>query len=596
MEPGPPHSPETAAPARRVGAALGAFTLLLLFARLAAFLRFGSRSGYGLADVAAHEASFWLSHALLIVPAFVLLAVATGPWGDRALRSLAARVRGTDRRTRWAALLALTALLFALYATLRSVVLLDLPLTDDEQMLDFGARILASGHLCVPAPQPTDAWALLYLHTQAGCVASLDFPGNLVFRAAGIISGLGDTLYTLAAAGTGALFVLAAHRRGGARAAVLGAAFWVASPMALWLSTTSHPHIVSRLLIAAAYVVYLGLARSPVVTWRLRHGALLGVLAGLAGVCRPAEGVALLLPIAVHLGWLAVRGRRVGFVLGAALGVGLPLLLLGLYNQVLTDHWYLLPRSAPGASVARGITRRGPWERLGRNTGINVLMLAVWVLGPIGLPLALLGLRQRSATGPVIFAGVLLLAVSGMLHDNTGLHSVGPIHFSEAVLPLLLLAVQGAQEAGGLLARLGATARGRGAWLLATYLAGALLVFQLVHGAALRRQADNQAGPLQVVEEAGLSHAIVVAPQAAAYWYRHPERSLSGSWVLEFPPPDPWLQAPVLFARDDADLARLRRHFPDRSFWRLRIPAPGGSATLRPLRSPRPSPSSDQQQ
>jgi len=569
---------------RRARAAVGGAALLLVFFRLGAFLRFGSQSGYGLANVAAHEATFWLSHALVAVPAVLLLGWASAPWGGPALQRLEQRLCNPDRRTRVALLLGLGSVCFALYATLRTFVLLDLPLTDDESMLDFGARILASGNLCVPEPQPPDAWALLYLHRRAGCVASFDFVGNLAFRAVALLSGLGGTLYSLAAAGTAVLVVVAAHRLAGARAALCGAAMWLVSPMALWLSTTTHPHIVSRLLVAAVYVVYLGLVRAPVRAWRPRQGLLLGLLAGCAGACRPAESLALLLPVAVHVGWLAVRERRWSFLGAAAAGVGLPVLVVALYNQALTGRWYLLPRRAPGASKAVGITRRGPWERLGRNTGVNLLMLGVWFLGPLGLPLSLLGLRRRDPVTTVLLAGVVLAAVSGLLHDNTGLHSVGPIHFSEAALPLLLLSLAGAREAGELLERVSAEARCGAAWLLATYLTGALLVFHVVHGGALREQAENQAGPLRAVQEAGLSDAVVVAPQAAAYWYRHPERSRWGSWVLELPPPDPWLQDPVLFARDDADLQRLRRHFPGRSFWRLRIPAPGGRAAVTPLR------------
>jgi hypothetical protein len=83
----------------------------------------------------------------------------------------------------------------------------------------------------------------------------------------------------------------------------------------------------------------------------------------------------------------------------------------------------------------------------------------------------------------------------------------------------------------------------------------------------LRAQAEFQRMPFQVLEQRGIHHAIVLAPSPLLRLELDP--SLAGSWVIEFPHPDPYLRDDVIFVKEDADPRALREAFPERRLYRM---------------------------
>ena len=78
------------------------------------------------------------------------------------------------------------------YAIGRHVVLCGRPITDDENAVTFGARMVAEGHLSVPLLQPAGAFTDLFTFQRDGIVSAMDFTGVILFAAAGIATGLGS--------------------------------------------------------------------------------------------------------------------------------------------------------------------------------------------------------------------------------------------------------------------------------------------------------------------------------------------------------------------------------------------------------------------
>ncbi len=544
-------------------------------ALLAIYIRIGTAFGYhavygpalaydptarhGFVYLGRTELRFWLAHLALALPGALLIAYGLAPRFAPALRRLVARIDAlTPRRWRWAAL-AMFVALAACYALGHRLVLCDRPITDDENGVTFGARMIAEGHLRVPVLQPAGAFPELFTFQREGMVSSLDFAGAVLFAAAGIATGLGSLLYAIASAASGVAVAYAAKRWLGARGAVLAAALWIASPMIAALSITTHAHVPSRMFVALALACAARLdtaAGTP-----RRDAVLFGLCAGLAVLCRPLEAAFLLAPLGAWLVWRSPRRA-----LGIAAGLAAPLAIFAWYNVQLTGVWYLQARFASGVVGGTPSLRYGMADRLGFNLGFNLGMLAVFFLGVPAFAVVLGGLDRKRPILVVLGACVLGPLALCLLHDNTGVHSVGPIHLSETTVPLVILATAGVLRG---FAWLGARGRPQlpAGILVAGYLALGCGIFGLQNCASLHDSAERQTVPDELLAFLNIHHAIVIADQYA-HWAIS-DRNRTGTWVLEYPHPDPFFRDDILFAKPTADRAALRAHFPDRKLYTM---------------------------
>jgi len=541
--------------------------LLLIYVRIGTVLGFhasygptvayerGARSAF--TYIGNAEMRLWLAQLVLALPAALLIAWGLAPRLAPLLRRLVARVDGAPARWWWWAAGILFVTLFAVYAFGHAVILCGRPITDDESAVTFGARMLAGGHLRMPL-LPAHAFTDIFTYQRDGMVSAMDFPGLLRFGAAGIATGLGHLVYALASAASGVAVGYAAKRWLGPRGCVLATAIWIASPMILSLSVTSHGQVPSRMFVALAL---LFASRLDTAAGSPRCDAVMfGLVVGLGFLCRPPEIAFLLGPLG---GWLVYRApRRVPLI---ALGLVGPLVLFAWYNAQITGLWYLPSRFAEGIIGAGGVEGYSIPDRVGANLGFNLLVLAVFFLG-IPAIAAIAGALDR--TRPILL--VLAACVLGqfalcLAHDNTGIHMVGPIHLSESTVPLTILAAAGILRGFAWLAARGLSQRSA-AILVGGYLVIACGLFDVSNLASLHDTTAAQGVPEERITALNIHHAIVLAPPYSAWAFQNEP---TGTWILAYPHPDPFYRDDLIFAAINADRAMLRKLFPDRPLFEV---------------------------
>lgn len=541
-------------------------------------VRFGGPvvPGPDLAYISPGEFLLWLSYFLLLSPGCMLAAFGLG---DRFSSLLATGVRDiqvlSPRGLTWLAA-ALALLVWPVYRLLRWSILRDHHFTDDEPMIRFGAQVWTSGHLMAEKIWPPGSISELFTLTSNGRIASMDWPGGLAIAALSLVTDLGPWLYGLfAAAGVFAISV-AGLTLAGKRGALLAAAIWLACPMVWTLAITQHTHIVSRTLIAFAFLACAKLWRDPSpgeqtgsrpesqTGWAI----LLGLCAGYSTATRPYETMSMLGPACVYLAWLGlsqrgVRLRQACVVLAAALP---SLLAYGAYNYALTGSPFLTPREVPWAADA-DLVRLSVSQRAGQNLGHNLLMLGVWFFGALGLPLAWCGFTWRGlphrALRTVLGLGIAMQLCIALGHENVGIHVVGPIHYSETVVSLTLLSTLGVLALADWCKRISA----HPAPLLASgfgYLVS-VLVFGGIYTGSLQGLGRISDMLPAAVRAAGIHNAIVMAQMPC--WFERTVPGSHGSWQLAHAPPDPKVTVDVFYVNPDAPMVQLMRAFPGRSIY-----------------------------
>ncbi|MBA3462686.1 MAG: glycosyltransferase family 39 protein [Deltaproteobacteria bacterium] len=555
----------------RAGPLLGGVALLVIYMRIGATIGFQAWYGPPFAPlhkdvpisfvhVSQSELRFWLAHLALALPGALLVAWGVAPRLAPLVRRLVARIDGATPRG-WRIAGAVLFVVLVLWSIAgHYVVLLGQPLTDDENAVTFGARILASGQVSVPLLQPAGAFTDLFTYQRDGQIMSMDFPGVLLFAALGILTKLGPLLYAIACGVSGVAIAYAAGRWFGPRGRVIAALIWLASPMIAALSITVHGHIPSRMFIALA-IAFAARLDTDTTTAR-RDLILLGLFAGLGFLCRPFETACLLGPLGAWFVWK--RRTQATWLLA---GLVPTIAVFALYNSATTGVWYLQARFAPG-TLGNPSLRLSMGDRFATNLGWNVLMLAVFFLGVPAIAAVIGGLQRKRPMLLVLAVGCLTVLLMCLLHDNTGIHSVGPIHMSEVALPLVLLATAGILRAFVWFSERGLSPITPAA-LLAGYLVIACGAFNLSNLASLRMQANTQGVPLATLEAAGIHNAIVIARPYIVLLQVDKTFAPWGSWVLEYPQPHPDLSDDILWAKWTADPKALRAAFPERAIYRL---------------------------
>lgn len=533
------------------------------------------------------ELNVWLGHALLLFPASLLIGYGFGPRLGGVIQRAARSVREMSPRERAWGVFALTLFAVAVARLGRHLFLLDFPITDDEYAVDFGGRILASGHVMAHLALPREALPDLFLYFRNGAVGSFDWVGGQAVSALGDVTGLGSFVWTLVAVVPVPVIAVLMGRRLGPPWGLAATALFLSSPMALLFSMTTHAQLASRALVALALLAFWSAESEG----GLRRWALTGGLLGLAVLCRPLEIVFFSAPLVV---WVVIQSlRRVPSYRAA-----LPGLVLGgaAFAAIFLWHSYAMtgnPLLPARFAVPNNTDVMSPslWTRFGDNVAYNVFMLAIWFLGPIGLLLVAAGVRTDRFTrllGACVVADLCL----AFFHDNPGLHIVGPIHYSECAVPLTILATCG-------LATLLRGARDHHfdtrtvSAAIAMSLVLGLGTFTLVHAMALREQAKIQRGVYAAIEGAarkpGDPKAVVLTPWFFAVVGSIPAMRDVGSWVHDWRRPQLDLSDDVLFLRDvRGGESVLRSQLPDRRFFRIQrdsrspflmlVPLAGGEA------------------
>ena len=528
------------------------------------------------------ELNFWLGHAFLLFPAALLLGFGFAPAIGGALQRIAARVRALDAREHRLAIVALTCVAFAIARIGRAIFLLDLPITDDELAVEFGGRVLASGHLMVQLPLLREALPDLFLLFRNGAVGSFDWPGGVAIAALAEVTRLQSLVWTALAVAPVPILVVLMTQRLGRTWGYTAAAIFLCSPMATLMSMTTHAQLASRALFAGGLLA-LHLADRD---GGMRRWTTAGLIFGLAFLCRPIETAFFCLPIAA---WALARTVKrdatysaalPGLALGAAAGVA----LLLWHSYAITGNPLLPARFAVPANT--DVMSPSLWARFGDNVTYNILMLAIWFLGPLGVALVAVGVladRFTRLLGACIVADLCL----AFFHDNPGLHIVGPIHYAECATPLSIIATYGLAAAVNAVRRYQLDVRTTLA-MTAVPLTLGLGIFTLVQGTALREQALVQRIVYETIDRAarqpGDPKAVVLTPWFFGVTSSIPRMRDIGSWVHDWRRPQLDLSDDVLYLRDVRGAEdELRRELPGRRFYRLAKPPGSPYLALVPL-------------
>lgn len=559
-----------------------------------AFFGLGSTAqGLRITFEAAHSASspgevyFWLGHALFLFPACCLLGYSLAPRLGPVLAHSWAALGSLSRRKTFLGLFAIFLLAVFVARVGRIAVLYDLPFTDDEYAVEFGGHIMATGHVTAPRSLPEAALPTLGLYLKDGQISRADWPGAQAVWALAELTRLGPFVWALlAAVPILALGTLMARRLGTGWGFVACIVF-LCSPMALMLSLTTHAHLASRAMLALAVAGYwFSQRRGTLGGWTLT-----GLAFGLGFLCRPLEIVFFSAPLLLWAVAQSLRGmpgyRRA--LPGLVLGGIIPLLLMLAHSYAVTGHPLVPPRMTDSHDIA-AVTL---WVRFGANMAYNTFMLAIWFLGPLGVILIGAGVMTDHFTR-LLGLGVLTDLLLALFHTNMGLHSVGPIHYSECAVPLTVIAVHG-------LANLLRGAREHrfdltpiaSAFALALFIG--LGIFNVLHALALQEQAriqrDIYAWIDRSVYEPSGKKAVVLAPQFAAIWIQVPWMRQLGTQVFEWRRPRLDLSDDVLILHDRIGVeAWLRERMSERRLFRIELRPEAPYAQLRPLDAGSPIP------
>ncbi len=539
------------------------------------------------------EVNLWLGALVLLTPGAVSLGVGLRRPLARLVERARDAVTAASPRER-AAGLGLGFAVLTLAAAVGNALVLDgFPITDDEWAARFGGEALALGKVLAEVPFDLRAFPTLFMWTRGSGVTSFDWLFAQVAWAVAELSGTGNLVFALMAAlPVPALAVLMA-RRLGAPWGLATAGFFAATPMAALLSLTTHAHLHSRAFVALVVLFVFRLREAP----SPRLGALAGLCLGLALIARPFESAALLTPLLAQELWLAVRHRGARLrAVGVAAAVTLaPIALMLLHARAVTGTW--VPARHAEGTTAVPTMEPSLWVRFGLNSAYNDLRLVIFTGGLLGLGLALLGLFADGFT-LALGVGIGLMSLLGLAHDNYGLHAIGPIHFSEVVVPFTVLALHGAARLVRAAPRVGVPPLEVGAVLACGLLVSNGTFFAL-QARGLAGQARIQSEMYALVEGAVEADrpAVVLAPNFGNLWSQSAAYRERGSWVFEWRRPRPDFSDPVLILLDEpAAFESVRRAFPDRRLYRLSItgditPADGpspvplaepGSPTRRP--------------
>ena len=488
---------------------------------------------------------------------------------------------GSDRK--WMIYGTIFALL--LPVALRTFLLDNTPLTDDEAAYRLMAQVVAEGRVYADSP-PLKLFFDSRFLVNDGKLYSHYFLGWPALLVPGLWLGIPGFWNAFWSALTVFPLFAAARRGLGSPWARVTLVLYLASPMLMIGAATETAHTSCMAFLAAALWAFL---RSRDDDARPVHHAAFAFAFSVAFFVRPTSALGVGLPFLVV--WLLdrIRQRRIAPVVAFTLPALVLAALFLRVNQLQTgDPFHVAYQRAYTYAEENGFrfslwtpeTAEGGFSELafeGPSTALAIAGAALLRLSTslFGWPTSLLFVpfagRGRFATlmwlSTASFFGVHLIT------DNVGIDTFAPMHFFEVALPLLLLTAAGIRRltvAGEQLERRtppllpGLPLTALPSTLLVASLLAALAIYVPLRYGVIWRVADEVATPRRVLEEAGIERGVIFAPEPFVYYCRHePTRG----WVFVRPNNDPGLQNDLLWV-NHLDLERnrlLMSHlFPDR--------------------------------
>ena len=268
--------------------------------------------------------SEWLSGTAIVLGAGVVLAMAS-----RLLPALWKDGRGGGVGVlveRPVALVALAALCAVVYAVIGRTIYNGQPLLIDEIIQVFQARIFTAGRLWLPPPAHPEFTSSMHLIDAGGRLYGQFPAGGPAMLALGSLAGaewlVGPVFGALSVVLFGRLVRRVEPRPAVAAGALL---LFALAPFVVFMSGSYMNHVTTLTWLLLGMV---GLSRAVEPPGRFRDGLMAGLGFGVAATIRPVDALAFALPAGLWLLVRAVRLRRIGELLGAGIGVALPVAAL----------------------------------------------------------------------------------------------------------------------------------------------------------------------------------------------------------------------------------------------------------------------------
>ncbi|MCU1457403.1 MAG: hypothetical protein JWL73_1495 [Actinomycetia bacterium] len=468
-------------------------------------------------------------------------------------------------------------------------------LNEDEQMYVFSSRLLAQGHVTLPASYaPFRPWASGVRDGRLVLKYAPIWPSVL---AAGNVFGATQVGMVATAAAAAALMGLLGREVFGRwREGLIAAAILVFSPLFFLQTGTYLPYAFELTLEIAVLLLVLGALRRwpedvpPALCVKLRlvgGGALFGV----AVFARPYDALLLVLPITIVVAISMRRNvRRLLVASGwTALGAAVPIAALLIYNLTLMGNPFRMAYTITGPNDQLGFGRRGIFRGQSFDFTPSAAWLSFrqsleqfpgWVFG--GFLLVLLALyavwryRRRGVAVWVLLAVGASFAVGyslfwspySIISNWPGARTMGPFYHLAVLIPLALFAAAGV----GLV-------MDRSRALGAATLVVLAVVTVSMGGPRIDRNrpiTENYKAVQRLVHQAHLAHAIMFVNDRGTVGYAN---------VAPFLENRPDLDQNVIFSiyRGPTILAASER-FPDRKLVRMRTELRPGDDLLAPTR------------
>lgn len=513
-----------------------------------------------------NELAFLLFYTLFGLPAIALLTTALTNSAGRRLLDSFDRCTELSLKEVSAIVLCASALTFLLITLVRYGILKGAVISDDEHAYAFMGQLFASGRIYVPSlPRSLRPFLDNQFIVNDGKMYGIYFPGHPAVLAIGERLNVMSWVPTTLAALTVPFAFGVARRIFDLRTALLAMPLLLISPYFLFPSATLLAHSTAAFLLMTFVYAVLRLLETP---GALRWWIAAGVALSWATLTRPFSAPIFAVPWLVWLGaeiWSRRNGRTLwGAFAFCLIGVGALGLLLAYQNAL------------SGSPFVSG------YQTFGRTHNVNLVGITLQALPPLpsihefmfalarinfwlfGWPASLLLLvfcRWNVSSRRLFTSIVYVLLLYGAITAGS-IHPVGPVHYSELAVPLVLLSASGLEHLIELARRAIAWAGAARAVVTVPVAATicALLTFYPVYGASLRASADLTRAPYELLAERGIDRALVfvhslpgiyVPPFSWAYYRRNNSPDLT----------DPILFVNYLGPEKNRELMRL---FPDR--------------------------------
>ena len=566
----------------RVGIAflIGAIATLAVFWSIGSMFLDGYVLDLGVMDFINHQyAAFLLMYLPLGTLAVVLLGAALAHLAGERGAVLTGRVFGEGADRRW--MMYGTAAGVILPVLVRILLLEGMPLADDEDAYRFQAQLLVTGRLVAESP-PLKLFFDAPFMINDGKYYAQYFMGWPILMAPGVWLGITGFMNALYFGVTVVPLFLAARRLAGSAWAKVAVLLLLTSPMLLVAAATELSH--TSCMAALAWLVWLVMRASDddAPTWV--HAAAATAFS-LAFLVRPATALGLGAPLLAAWCWTSLRrgtGRGAAVVAFVVPAVVLSGIFFGI-NQIQNGN-PLVASYTRGTEYAAENGHRFITNVMPENDQVKEFgtldpsqILARGGVGLLRLNFALFGWPSSLALLLVvgfagwrrwIWASLIAFAALHALARDAGIDTFGPVHYTEAALPVILLTAAGFSRLHGWIASADAPhetlRRAAVPSLAASLVVVAAVAYTPVRWGAIARIASALRVPYEQVADAGLAEAVVFTSRPfasrCAILPTRPQR-------VFHPLNDPDLRNSVLWANHltvEED-RRLMEHFPGRS-------------------------------